>query len=261
VEPDGPLSVLFYNNQHSHRLQLHITHPASAFSIRGLPNLKEKIRLHINTIITEQPQRQRFALSGRHYVSVARYLMEKCLFWHLSVWWVLAIMPIFQSLVNQHLHFRPCQNADVFNSLDEDAQQKYSEVLSALLCIAHVLPLVQKSSKLLQKIFRFDDGSSYEPDDSFHTQWTLDGWNDHIIQPARDAVLEYYKVRSKTRFLQWLLIQWSIYQRHATKSMVEVYMRISNIGDAQSSAQPWQCHTCHAHLSATFLEITEYLGL
>jgi len=193
--------VLFYNNQHSHRLQLHITHPALAFSIRGLPNLKEKIRLHINTIITEQPQRQRFALSGRHYVSVAQYLMGKCLDECPSVWWVLDIMPIFQSLVNQHLHFRPCQNADMFNSLDEDAKRKYSEVLSALLCIAHILPLVQKSSKLLQEILYFDDRSSYEPRNSFHTRWTLDGWNDHIIQPARDAVLEYYKVRSKTRFL------------------------------------------------------------
>ena len=30
---------------------------------------------------------------------------------------------------------------------------------------------------------------------NFHGYWTLDGWNDDIIQPARDAVLEYYEVR------------------------------------------------------------------
>jgi len=30
---------------------------------------------------------------------------------------------------------------------------------------------------------------------SFHAKWCLDGWNDDVIQPARDAVLNYYKVR------------------------------------------------------------------
>jgi len=31
---------------------------------------------------------------------------------------------------------------------------------------------------------------------NFHAEWTLDGWNDHIIQPAQDAVIDYYKVRT-----------------------------------------------------------------
>jgi len=31
--------------------------------------------------------------------------------------------------------------------------------------------------------------------DYLHEWWRLDGWNDDIIQPARDAVLNYYKVR------------------------------------------------------------------
>jgi len=146
------------------------------------------------------PQRQRFTLSGQHYASVALYFMLKYLRQFSSVKWVLDIMPIFQSLANQHLRFRPCRNADIFNLFDEDTKRKYSEVLSALLCIAHVLPLAQKAWRLRREIFYFSNGSSYEPDNSFHTRWTLDGWNDHIIQPARDAVLEYYKVRSKTRF-------------------------------------------------------------
>jgi len=29
---------------------------------------------------------------------------------------------------------------------------------------------------------------------TFHAKWTLHGWNDHIIQSARDAVFDYYKV-------------------------------------------------------------------
>jgi len=31
---------------------------------------------------------------------------------------------------------------------------------------------------------------------NFHAEWTLGGWNDHIIQPAQDAVIDYYKVRT-----------------------------------------------------------------
>jgi len=34
------------------------------------------------------------------------------------------------------------------------------------------------------------------PPGSFHALWTLDGWNHHIIQPALDAVLSYFKVRT-----------------------------------------------------------------
>jgi len=37
----------------------------------------------------------------------------------------------------------------------------------------------------------WDLGNTY----SFHEKWSLDGWNDDVIQPARDAVLNYYKVR------------------------------------------------------------------
>ena len=216
--------MLLYNNQHPHRLQLHITHPASAFSICVLPNVKEQILLHITAIITMHPQQLRFTLSGRHYVSVALYFMRNYLRWRSYVWWVLDIMPIFQSLANQHLHFRPCQNADMFNSLDEDAKRKYSEVLSALLCISHVLPLAQKSWPLLQEIFQYSD----DPHESFHTKWTLDGWNDHIIQPARDAVLEYLKVRTPNQFVRWLFIQWPIYQRYAREEL-EKYMKLGNL--------------------------------
>jgi len=41
--------------------------------------------------------------------------------------------------------------------------------------------------------YHWDLGCAY----SFHERWPLDGWNDDSIQPARDAVLNYYKVRAQ----------------------------------------------------------------
>jgi len=44
-------------------------------------------------------------------------------------------------------------------------------------------------------IFNFDNYQlGLEIPRTFHAEWLLDGWNDHVIQPARDAVLSYYKV-------------------------------------------------------------------
>jgi len=72
---------------------------------------------------------------------------------------------------------------------------------------------------------------------SFHERWPLDGWNDDVIQPARDAVLNYYKVRAQifpptmlvlnpfnqTRFICSLL------QRYAEPFKVEAYMYCNNL--------------------------------
>ena len=47
----------------------------------------------------------------------------------------------------------------------------------------------------MEWIFLSEDRATirgYRP--NFHAGWTLDGWNDNIIQPALDAVLDYYKV-------------------------------------------------------------------
>jgi len=54
--------------------------------------------------------------------------------------------------------------------------------------VTHVLPLACDSKEVREYIFR------PHIDWSFHRNWPLNGWNDDIIQPARDAVLEYYKV-------------------------------------------------------------------
>jgi len=76
-------------------------------------------------------------------------------------------------------------------------KRNHSDTLSVLLYIAHVLPLACKSGAIVRHIFRtVDDSSRLHASRNFHTTFTLDGWNDHIIQPARDAVLDYYKVRT-----------------------------------------------------------------
>ena len=71
---------------------------------------------------------------------------------------------------------------------------------------------------------------------NFHADFTLNGWNDHIIQPARDAVLDYYKVRTPYPTYAVLALTpiqsnfiYSLNQRYAKPSDVEEYMRLNNL--------------------------------
>jgi len=71
---------------------------------------------------------------------------------------------------------------------------------------------------------------------NFHADFPLNGWNDHIIQPARDAVLDYYKVRTlypTCAVLALTSIQsnfiYYLNQRYAEPSYVEEYMRVNNL--------------------------------
>jgi len=100
-----------------------------------------------------------------------------------------------------------------------------------------VLPLACKSDKILDYIFRPKDCSRrrYRPK-NFHADFTVDGCNDHIIQPARDAVLDYYKVRTlypAYTVLALISMQsniiYSLNQRYADPSDVEEYMRLNNL--------------------------------
>jgi len=80
---------------------------------------------------------------------------------------------------------------------DDWTKRHYSEILSVLLYIAHVLPLACKSEEILKYIFLPEDRTEgWEDPPNFHANFPLNGWNNHIIQPARDAVLDYYKVRT-----------------------------------------------------------------
>jgi len=82
-----------------------------------------------------------------------------------------------------------------FHRATDSDKKTHSNVLFALLCIAHTLPLACESETIIEYIFS-GNILGREPIWNFHAKWTLDGWNDEIIQPARDAVLNYYKVRA-----------------------------------------------------------------
>jgi len=116
-------------------------------------------------------------------------------------------------------------------------KKTHSESLSALLCLAHVLPQACKSKRIIRYIFlREDRIERWQDMQSFHADFTLDGWNDHIIQPARDAVLNYYKVRTPCLIYAVLTLipiqPYFIYylnQRYAEPSDLEEYIRVNNL--------------------------------
>jgi len=83
-----------------------------------------------------------------------------------------------------------CSSEEIFNSFDDDSKEEHSEILSYMVYVAHVLPLACSSERIPREIFNLDW--------NFHRKWPLNGWNNDILQPARDAVLEYYKVHVYT---------------------------------------------------------------
>jgi len=120
---------------------------------------------------------------------------------------------------------------------DDEKKLKHSKSLSFLLYIAHLLPLACKSKDILKYIFLLEDRTGYYEDPrNFHADFPLNGWNDHIIQPARDAVLDYYKVCTLYPAYTVLVlismqpnIIYSLNQRYAESSNVEEYMRVNNL--------------------------------
>ena len=142
----------------------------------------------------------------------------------------------FISCTDKFHYFRIFPSADAFHTADDLSKERHSETISALLCIAHALPLACKSEKIMESILLDHHwGLGYEY--NFHERWHLDGWNDDVIQPARDAVLHYYKVCAQifpptalalNPFNQTLFIC-SLLQRYAEPSEVEEYMRRNNL--------------------------------
>ena len=133
--------------------------------------------------------------------------------------------------------FSLCQSADEFHMAEDSKKRDHSERLSGLLYIAHLLPVACKSEKILEYMFLPEDRSKgWEDPVNFHANFPLNGWNDHIIQPARDAVLDYYKVRTPyptCAVLALTSIQsnfiYYLNQRYAEPSYVEEYMRVNNL--------------------------------
>ena len=115
--------------------------------------------------------------------------------------------------------------------------RNHSKTLSVLLYIAHLLPLAWISEDILKDILLPEDRTEgWKGPVNFHATFTLNGWNDHIIQPARDAVLDYYKVCTLYRAYTVLAlismrsnIIYSLNQRYAEPSNVEEYMRLNKL--------------------------------
>jgi len=120
---------------------------------------------------------------------------------------------------------------------DDEKKRNHSRSMSFLLYIAHLLPLACKSEEILECIFFPEDrGFCWYGPRNFHANFTLNGWNDHIIQPARDAVLDYYKVRTPYPTYAILALTpiqsnliYSLNQRYAKPSDVEEYVRLNNL--------------------------------
>ena len=77
---------------------------------------------------------------------------------------------------------------------DDEKKRDHPKKLSLLLYL-HVLPRACKHKGIMDYIF-VSEASNGRRAWNFHADITLDGWNDTIIQPALDAVLDYYKVRT-----------------------------------------------------------------
>jgi len=108
-----------------------------------------------------------------------------------------SVSNIIISCTDQSHYFSLCQSADEFHMADDKKKRNHSKSLLFLLYIAHLLPLACESEEIMGFIYYCKDRSRrWYGRENFHATFTLAGWNDHIIQPARDAVLNYYKVRT-----------------------------------------------------------------
>jgi len=72
-------------------------------------------------------------------------------------------------------------------------KRDHSWTLLDLLRITHSLPLVCKSDDIIRHSPEDPAGFGKWVQD-LRVEQALGGWNDHIAQPARDAILYYYKV-------------------------------------------------------------------
>jgi len=179
--PDKELTLLIYEANYLHVLQLEASNPASVFSFNVLSAIKEQIRHIIRIIVTLQPERQIFDFTEQHNAMIAQYFMlaytgNRYL-----------VSDTFISNTDTWLCFRFCPNTDEYDNANNWKKEVHSNCLVALRRITRVLPFSCKDKTILQWISAT----------RFHGRWNLDGWNDHInhiIQPARDSVLDYYQV-------------------------------------------------------------------
>lgn len=82
-----------------------------------------------------------------------------------------------------------CFSSDlsVFHTAEDERKKDHLPIR----VITHVLPLARKSDIILGRIRFLEDRVR---SGNFHKVYKTGGWDDHNIQPAREAILDYYKV-------------------------------------------------------------------
>jgi len=183
--PDERLTQLIYYEYYAPIL--HLQFPNSHLSLPK-EHIHPQIDALLRTIITTHLPWTKTSLAAQHYALLADQFLQN-LEWCRR--YVLETTFVFDSCVDQCLESFVCSSEDIFNSSDDEDKEIHSRTLSKIAYLAHVLPLACSSKRYLRGILR---GSTYE--NGFHGKWHLNGWNDDIIGPARDAVLEYHKVRA-----------------------------------------------------------------
>jgi len=224
---NGELILLIYEVQHSHIRQVEASNPTSVFALVFDTEYNESYGRVFKTLFTKHPQYHRLDFTGQHYTTVAEYFME-----------ILYPLYVFgckscYSYANQCHYFSLYQNADEFHIAEDTKKRNHSKTLLALLYIAHLLPLACMSEHILGSIFSTEYTESGRHLRNFHVEFTLDGWNDDIIQPARDTVLDYYKHQYFRTFLVGLsglfgsLTGSRVQRVHELKSTHELFFNIS----------------------------------
>ena len=225
---NGEQLVHIYEMQHSHIIPVEDSDFTSAFPLLVDIEYDEPFDRVIGMLFTKHLRYQRLEFTGQHYTMVAEHLMAS-----LDLPWVFGLKSCY-SCADQCHYFSLCQSADEFHMVADWAKEQHSKNLSVLLCITHVLPLACKSGEIMNYIFLPEDHTeSWKYPQNFHANFTLNGRKDYIIQPARDAVLDYYKVCLIYAVLTLIPTQsnfiYCLNQRYAEPSDVEEYMRINNL--------------------------------
>jgi len=196
---NGELISLIYEVQHSHIRRVEASKPTSVFALVFDTEYNESYGRVFKTLFTKHPQYHRLDFTGQHYTTVAEYFMEI-----LHPLYVFGCKSCY-SYADQCHYFSLYQNADEFHIAEDTKKRNHSKTLLVLLYIAHLLPLACMSEHILESIFSPEYTESGRRLRNFHVDFTLDEWNDDIIQPARDTVLDYYKVHMRPLSLPTVL--------------------------------------------------------
>jgi len=127
-------------------------------------------------------------------------------------------------------YFSLCQSSNEFHMAEDWKKRDHAKNLAVLLYIAHVLPQAFKSKYILGNIFFIEDRTKIWGDPrNFHANFPLDGWNDHIIQPARGVCSRL------------VLSRWDISPMNTSRPCATCKGMLGPTGSAPQSSISWIC--------------------